>query len=175
LKNCNERKGQTSVCIELLQSSIAEGGIGGEDAQRAIDCSSFESPMMAAGSGRLRRKTKGNFGISGVLRLLGLIKSKLDQVFAGPAPKPNRRRKRVSVLGLSYFGGGWAPGSVLNSSSGMSLISDRDSGSAPKSPLGLFLEPILGEAPLLVLSKGSFMGIEDGPEVPSSSIVAEVP
>jgi hypothetical protein len=78
LKNRDKRKGQFSVCMELLQILFAEGGIGGEDAQLAVDCSSFESPAMAARSMHLRRKTKGNFGICGVLSLLGQIKCKLD-------------------------------------------------------------------------------------------------
>ena len=42
-----------------------------------------------------------------------------------------------------------------------------DSGPGPKSPLGLFLKLDLGEVPPLVLSKGTFMGFEDGLEVPS--------
>jgi hypothetical protein len=93
---------------------------------------------MVAGSLRLRRKTKGNFGICGVLSLLGQIKCKLDRVFAGPAPKRNRRRKRVRVLGLSNSGGGWVPGSDLKSISGLSAIPGCDLGLGPKSPLGFF-------------------------------------
>ena len=174
-KNRDERKGQSSVCMELLQISFDEGGIGGEDARLAVDCSSFESPVMAAGSVRLRRKTKGNFRICGVLSLLGKIKCKLDWVFARPALKPNRKRKWVRVLGLSNSSGGWVPGLDLQSISVLSAILGRDSGQGPKSLLGLFLEPNLGEAPPLVLSKGTFMGYEDGLEVPSSSIVGVVP
>ena len=68
-KNRNKRKGQSSVCMELLQISFDEGGIGGEDARLAVNYSSFESPVMAAGSVHLRRKTKGNFRICGVLRV----------------------------------------------------------------------------------------------------------
>jgi hypothetical protein len=93
---------------------------------------------------------------------LGQIKRKLDRVFAGPVPKPNRRRKRVHVLGLSNSGGGWVPGSALKSVSGLSAIPGRDSGPGPNSPMGLFLEPDLDEAPPLVLSKGTFMGSEEG-------------
>jgi hypothetical protein len=122
----------------------------------------------------LRRKTKGNFGICGVLSLLGKIKRKLDRVFVGPALKPNRRRKRVRVLGLSNSSGGWALGSALKSVSGLCAIPGRDSGSGPNSLMGSYLEPDLGETPPLVLSKGTFMGSEEGIEVPSSSIVGVV-
>jgi hypothetical protein len=147
---------------------------GGEDARLAVDCSSFESSVMAAGFVRLRRKTKVNFGICGVLSLLGQIKRKLDRVFAGLASEPNRRRKRVLVLGLSNSGGGWVPGSDLKSISGLSVIPGCDLRPGPKSSLGLFLEPDLDEALPLVLSKGTFMGFEDGLEVPSLSVVGVV-
>jgi hypothetical protein len=109
-----------------------------------------------------------------VLSLLGQIKRKLDWVFAGLAPEPNRRRKRVLVLGLSNSGGGWFPGSYLKSISGLSAIPGCDLVPGPKSPLGLFLEPDLDEALPLVLSKGTVMGSEDGLEVLSSSIVGVV-
>jgi hypothetical protein len=101
-----------------------------------------------------------------VLSLLGQVKRKLDRVFVGPAPKPNHRRKRVLVLGLSNSGGGWVSGLALKSVSGLSAIPGCDSGLGPKSPMGLFLELDLGEAPPFVLSKGMFMGSEDGLEVP---------
>ena len=79
------------------------------------------------------------------------------------------------MLGLSNSSGGWVPGSDLESVSGLSVILGRDSGPGPKLPLGLFLESDLGEVSPLVLSKGAFMGSEDGLEVPSSSIVGVVP
>jgi hypothetical protein len=63
-----------------------------------VDCSSLEPLVMAAGTVRLRRK-KGKFSICGVLSLLGQIKRKLDRIFAGPALKPNCRRKWVWVVG----------------------------------------------------------------------------
>ena len=78
------------------------------------------------------------------------------------------------MLGLSNSSRGWVPGSDLKSVLGLSAIPSRDSGLGPKSPLGLFLELNLGEAPPLVLSKGMFMGSKDGLEVPSSSIVGVV-
>ena len=66
-KNRNERKGQSLVCMELLQISFDKGEIGGEDAQLVVDCSSFESPVIADRFVCLRKKTKGNFGICRVL------------------------------------------------------------------------------------------------------------
>ena len=137
-------------------------GIGGEDVRLAVDCSSLEPPVMVAGSMRLRRKKKGKISICGVLSLLGLIKHKLDRVFAGPAAKPNRRRKWVCVLGLTTFGGGWGLGLDQKSDSGQCLFLGLDSGLGQKTSLGLILELDLVEPSPLVPSKGIFLGFEDG-------------
>ena len=129
--------------------------------RRAVDCSSLEPPVMAAGSVRLRRKTKGKFGICRILSLLGQIKRKLDRIWAGPAPKPSRRRKWVRVVGLTNSGGGWAHGSDQKSDAGLSsepghfLLLGLESGTGQKIPTGLFIEPDLLEVPSLVPSKGT--------------------
>jgi hypothetical protein len=169
-----ERKEQSSACMDLLQiSSFAEAWIGGEDVRLAVDCSSLELPVMAAKTVQLRRK-KGKFGICGVSSLLGKIKCKLDWIFDGLAPKPNRWRKWVRVLGLTTSGGGWAFGSDQKSDSG--LVSELgqcslpglESGSDQKVSLGLILELDLVETPPM---EGIFLGAEDGLELATRGVV----
>jgi hypothetical protein len=112
LKPSLEMKGWSPSCMDCLQmSSQAEMEIGGEDLRLAVDCSSLESQVMAAGSVCSRKKKKGKIGIGVLLSLLGQIQRKLDRVCAGLASKPNRRRKRICVLGLKHSAGGWGSGS----------------------------------------------------------------
>jgi hypothetical protein len=106
-----EMKGRSPYSMDCLQmSSQAEMGIGGEDLRLTVDCSSLEFPAMAAGSA-CSRKEKGKIGMGVLLSLLGQIQRKLDRVCAGLASKPNRKRRRIHVLGLKNCTGGWGSGS----------------------------------------------------------------
>jgi hypothetical protein len=81
LKLSREMKGRSQSCMDCLQmSSQAEMGIGGEDLRLAVDCSSLESPVMAAGSACSSKEKKGKIGIGVLLRLLGQLQCKLDRV-----------------------------------------------------------------------------------------------
>jgi hypothetical protein len=177
LKTRVERKGRSLVCMDLLQMLSAKAGIGGEDARLAVDCSSLEPSVMAVGSVRWRGKKKGKTGICGVLSLLGQIKRKLDWVFVGPTPKPNRRSKWVCVLGLTTSGGGWTPGLEqksdlgLYSDPGQCLFPGLGSGPGQKTSLGLNLELDLVEASPMVPSKGIFLGSKDGLELATRDVV----
>jgi hypothetical protein len=173
-----KRLGWSSMYMDPLQISLSvEAGIGGEDVRLTVDCLSLEPPVMVAGTVHLRRKKKGKFGICGVLSLLGQIKRKLDRIFVGPAPKPNRKRKWVRVVGLSTFGVGWAHGSGQKSDLGLSLdlvhysLSGLDSGTGQKMSTGLILEPDLVEVPSLVPSEGNFLGSEDGLELATRGVM----
>ena len=128
---------------------------------------------------RLRRKTKGKFGICRILSLLGQIKRKLDRIWVGPAPKPSRRRKWVRVVGLTNFGGGWAHGSDQKSDVGLSSepgqysLPGLELGTGKKIPTGLYIEPNLLEAPSLVPSEGTLSSGAGG--VPSSCWGVQAP
>ena len=58
------------------------------------------------------------------MSLLGQIQCKLDRVCAGLASKPNHKRKRVRVLGLTTSGGSWVSGSNYNSDPGQFSVPD---------------------------------------------------
>jgi hypothetical protein len=107
-----EMKGRSPPSMDCLQmSSQAEMGIGGDDLRLAVDCSSLEFSAMAAGFACSRTEKKGKIGMGVLLSLLGQIQRKLDRVCAGLASKPNRRRRRIYVLGLKNSTGGWGSGS----------------------------------------------------------------
>jgi hypothetical protein len=95
----------------------------------------LSTPLGAtAESMSLRKKKKGKIGISGVLWLLGQIQPKLDRVRAGFDLKPNRKRKRVRILGLTNVVG-WASGPVLE------VGSDHNSGQGHHLELGHYSIP----------------------------------
>jgi hypothetical protein len=172
-----ERLGWSSVSMDLLQIlSRVKVEIGGEDVRLVVDCSSLEPPVMEAGSVRLRRKKNGKIGIFGVLSILGQINRKLDRFFAGPAPKPNRRRKWVRVVGITTSGGHWAHGTDQNSDSGLHsdpshhLLPGLDTGTSQNMSTGLFLEPDRVEVPSLVSSEGTFLGSEDSLELATRGV-----
>jgi hypothetical protein len=113
-------------------SSCFELELDGLGLRFAVDCSVLESlptPLVAAAGFVSSRKKKGKIGISGLLRLLGQIQRKLDRVRVGVASKPNCRKKRVRILGLTNSILGWVSGSVFEVGSDQNL------------DLGLYLNP----------------------------------
>jgi hypothetical protein len=123
---------------------------------------------------RLRSKKKGKICICGVLSLLGQINRKLDRFFARHAPKTNRRRKWVRVVGLTSAGGGWAHGMDQKSDSALDLDSSSSpglgTGTSQNMSIGLFLEPNRVKATSLLSSGGTFLGFEDGLELATRGV-----